>query len=230
MTWVARTGAPSSLPMVTVMSGTTALLAAGAVTLRSGTLLDGRALQPLGALICCGVFLVATWVAHVVFRRFGFHRRPLTVPSVAASVVVIAVVWGVDAGSAQVWKHPWTRYSDEFGGPGACLADTSYGDRWHVLVRGWGREARWRSGPAPSRARRRPPRGRLFVCAPRGGGRWAPRMGRPPGFSATTAADERPGVVPVAHVELSRRFSGQGAYSGSSFWLRASPRAFAGRQ
>ncbi|WP_146058335.1 MULTISPECIES: hypothetical protein [unclassified Streptomyces] len=136
---MARNDAPSSLPMATVMSGTAALLAASAVTLRSGTLLDGGALQPLGALICCGVFLVATWVAHVAFRRFGFHRRPLTVPSVAASLVaVIAVVWGVDAASAQVWKHPWTRYSDEFGGPGACLADTSYGDRWHVLVRGVG--------------------------------------------------------------------------------------------
>ncbi|MBF4138134.1 hypothetical protein [Streptomyces albidoflavus] len=139
MMTIDRSGALSSLPLVTVMSGTTALLAAGVLTLRSGALLDGGALQPLGVLICCGVFLVATWVAHVVFRRLGFHRRALTVPSVAASmVVVIAVVWGVAAASAQVWKHPWTRYSDEFGGPGACLADTSYGDRWHVLVRGVG--------------------------------------------------------------------------------------------
>ncbi|MBV7255057.1 hypothetical protein KQH21_11790 [Streptomyces sp. IpFD-1.1] len=135
---------------MTVMSGTTALLVAVVVTARSGMLFDGVALRPLGGLICCGALVAATGVGHFAFRRLGFHHRPLTVPLVAVSLIAtFAVAWGVNTASAQIWKHPWTRYADELGSRDACLADTPYGDRSAMLITSPGDDLTMEVWPGP---------------------------------------------------------------------------------
>ncbi|WP_157877591.1 hypothetical protein [Streptomyces sp. M10] len=118
----------SALPQVVIVFAFTVLVAACVVTGRAGMLLDAW-----GWLACLGVVVLAVVAGPYVFRWLGFHRRPATWVTLAAALALSgAAVWGVDAVAAQVWKDPWTRYSDEYAGPGACLAHTPYGDEYSV--------------------------------------------------------------------------------------------------
>ncbi|MFC9816524.1 hypothetical protein ACFVJM_31195 [Streptomyces virginiae] len=53
---------------------------------------------------------------------------------VAALAIGATMVWGTNAIASQVWKTAWQRYTDELGGPGACLAGTPYGERWASAI------------------------------------------------------------------------------------------------
>ncbi|WP_328973974.1 hypothetical protein [Streptomyces sp. NBC_00239] len=122
----------SALPLLASVCTTAATAAALVVTAKAGLLFDQLG-WTMFLVMAAGILgLAAGWWA---FRLMGFDRRRLTVrTTVAALVIGATMVWGTNAIASQVWKTAWQRYTDELGGPGACLAATPYGERWASAI------------------------------------------------------------------------------------------------
>ncbi|WP_206309580.1 hypothetical protein [Streptomyces sp. A0642] len=125
---VSRSGVPqSALPLISAVCGAVAVGASLVVTAKAH-LLYGNV--PWGPLLCVAASGAGAVVGWWGFRLLGFRYRPLT-PRIFAVAVVLgaATVWGVHALASEVWKTASQRYTDELGGPGACLAGTPYGEQ-----------------------------------------------------------------------------------------------------
>ncbi|MEV6147044.1 hypothetical protein [Streptomyces sp. NPDC051992] len=122
----------SALPLLASVCATAAAAAALIVTAKAGLLYDnGR----WGFFLCGAAALLAMVAGWWAFRLMGFDRRRLTIrTTVAALVIGATMVWGTNAIASQVWKNAWQRYTDELGGPGACLSGTPYGERWASTI------------------------------------------------------------------------------------------------
>ncbi|MBX7471238.1 hypothetical protein K1Y80_34840 [Streptomyces sp. MAG02] len=130
---VDRNGArDSALPLLASVCATAAAAAALVITAKAGSLLDHQPWTMLLVVAAGMAGLVGGWC---LFRLMGFDRRRLTIrTTVAALVIGATMVWGTNAVASQVWKTAWQRYTDELGGPGACLSGTPYGERWASVI------------------------------------------------------------------------------------------------
>ncbi|MFD9453436.1 hypothetical protein ACFWBC_10140 [Streptomyces sp. NPDC059985] len=147
-------GQYGAVPFLASASGTAVAAAAVVVTSQTRLLFD----HPMFAMfiwMAAGLLgFAAAW--SVAWRRPAV-RAPLTPRfAVVTLVVAAAAVWGVHAITEEALPSPWTRYVDELGGSGRCLAGTPYGKDTATVItmpkRGDDRMEIW-PGEAPGKVR-----------------------------------------------------------------------------